>query len=77
MMASLKWYLDPLSPHQLNRKKNAVKVGPPLKTLSGSAHDSLRPRHELHVVQLIGQFESFYYNLYNCMPCSFNANEII
>ena len=36
MMARLKWYLDPPTPHQL--KKNVVKVGPPLTKFSGSAH---------------------------------------
>ena len=35
MMAVLKWYLDPLSHHQL--KKIVVKVGDPLN--NGSAHD--------------------------------------
>ena len=29
MMARLYWYLDPRSPHQL-KKKNLVKVGPPM-----------------------------------------------
>ena len=38
MIARLKWYLDPPSPHQLKKKKNIVKVGPPLTKLSGSAH---------------------------------------
>ena len=36
-MARLLWYLDPSSPHQL-RKKNVIRVGPPLIKLSGSAH---------------------------------------
>ena len=36
MMARLYWYLDHLSHHQ--QKKYVVKVGPPLKKLSGSAH---------------------------------------
>ena len=34
MIARLKWYLDPSSPHQLKK----VKVGSPLTKLSGSAH---------------------------------------
>ena len=36
MMAQLKRYLVPLSPHQL--KKNVIKFGPPLTKPSGSAH---------------------------------------
>ena len=36
MMASLNWYLDPTPPPQL---KIVVKLGPPLTTLSGSAHE--------------------------------------
>ena len=36
MVARLRWYLDPLSFHQL--KKNVVKVGPPLTKLSGYVH---------------------------------------
>ena len=38
IMARLWWYLDPSSPHQLekNEKKNVIKVGPPLTKLSGS-----------------------------------------
>ena len=32
----LKWYLNPLSPHQLKGKKNVVKVEPPLTELSGT-----------------------------------------
>ena len=36
MMAQLKLYLDPLSPHQLKKKK--IKFGPPLTKLSGSTH---------------------------------------
>ena len=36
LMARLLWYLDPLSPHQL--QKNVVGVGPPLTKLSGSRH---------------------------------------
>ena len=40
MMAHLKWYVDHLSPHQLEKKqKNVVKVEPPLTKLSVSAHD--------------------------------------
>ena len=35
-MARFKWYLDPSSPHQLNKKN--VKVGPLLAKFSGSAH---------------------------------------
>ena len=35
-MAHLLWYLDPLSPYP--KKKNIVKIGPPLTKLSGSAH---------------------------------------
>ena len=43
MMACLKCYLDSPTPHQLKKKrkkKNIVKVGPPLTTFSGSAHDA-------------------------------------
>ena len=36
MIARLKCYLDPPTP--LKKKKNVVKVGPPLTKLSGSAH---------------------------------------
>ena len=36
MMARNKCYLDPL----INLKKNVVKVGPPLKKLSGSVHEA-------------------------------------
>ena len=36
MIARLKWYLDPSSPHQLKNK--VVKVEPPLTKLSGSMH---------------------------------------
>ena len=41
MLARILWYLDPLSSHQLaklKKKKNVVKVGPPLANLSGFAH---------------------------------------
>ena len=38
MLASLWWYLNPLSSHQL-KKKHIVKAGPPLTKLSGSAHE--------------------------------------
>ena len=42
-MAHFKWYLDPSSLIKLKKskkkKKNVVKVGPPLTKLSGSAHD--------------------------------------
>ena len=38
MMARLKWYLDPPSPHELKKTTNVVKVGSPLTKLSGSAH---------------------------------------
>ena len=40
MMARFKWYLIPLSPHQLKKKqqKNVVTVRPPLTKLSGSTH---------------------------------------
>ena len=37
MMVRLYWFLDPLSLNQL--KKECKKVGPPLKKLSGSAHE--------------------------------------
>ena len=40
-MARLKWYLDPISPHQILKKttkKNIVSVGPPQTKFSGSAH---------------------------------------
>ena len=39
-MAHLQWYLDPSSLIKLKKKKkkNVVKVGPPLTKLSGSAH---------------------------------------
>ena len=37
MVAHLKSYLDPTSPHQHN--KNVIKVGPPLTKLPGSAHE--------------------------------------
>ena len=40
MLVRLWWYLDPLSYYQI--KKNIVKVGPPLKKLSGSAHEMSR-----------------------------------
>ena len=36
IMARLKWYLDPSSPHP---KKKVFKVGPPLTKLSWSAHE--------------------------------------
>ena len=39
MMAQLKWYLDPLSPHQLKKTQKNVKFGPPLTKLSGSGHE--------------------------------------
>ena len=41
-MAGLEWYFDPLTPHQLTKKKkkNFVKVGPPLTKFSGSTHAS-------------------------------------
>ena len=39
LMARLKWYLDPSSPHQTYNKEKVVKVRPPLRKLSGSAHD--------------------------------------
>ena len=47
MMTHLKWYLDPLSPHQPSnikkkKKRNDIKFGPPLTKLSGSAHDDVR-----------------------------------
>ena len=38
MLARLYWYLDPPTP-QLKKKKNVVKVGPPLTKFSESAHD--------------------------------------
>ena len=49
MMASLKWYFDPPSPHQLKQKNNKkyVKVGPPLTKLSGSAHVLVWPADNL------------------------------
>ena len=42
-MARLKWYLDPLSPNQLKKKrkeekKNVKKLDPSEKKLPGSAH---------------------------------------
>ena len=36
--ARFMWYLDPLSTHQLESKKNVIKVGPPLSKLSGSEY---------------------------------------
>ena len=38
MMAHLEWYLNPLSPYQLKKTVDLVKVKPTLKKLSGSAH---------------------------------------
>ena len=40
MMAANSGYFDPSSPDQTKRKKNVVKVGPPLTKLSGSANES-------------------------------------
>ena len=42
-MALLKWYLNPSSSRkkQTNKKKNVVKVGPPLTKLSDSTHVNL------------------------------------
>ena len=45
MMARLKWYLDPPSPHQLKKQqqkkeKNPSKLDHPLTKLCGSAHGS-------------------------------------
>ena len=37
MMTRLKWYLEPLSSHQIKR---LVKIGHPLSKLSGSAHEA-------------------------------------
>ena len=42
MMACLKCYLDPPTPHQL--KKNSFKVGPPLTKFSRSAHGNCKYR---------------------------------
>ena len=36
IMARLKWYANPLSPHHLEKRN--VKVGPPLAKLSGCTH---------------------------------------
>ena len=50
MMARLLWYIDPISPDQL--KKNVVKVGPPLTTLSGSAH--AQPQNTIYFLLTCG-----------------------
>ena len=33
-----KWYLDPLSPYQLKKKRNVIDFGPPLTKFSESVH---------------------------------------
>ena len=38
MMAHVKPYLDPISPHH-RKKTTCIKFGPPLTKLSGSAND--------------------------------------
>ena len=53
MLAQFKRYLDPLFPHQLQKKKKTViKFGPPLTKLSGSAHANVRP---VYLIQRICQ----------------------
>ena len=41
MMAHLMWYLDPLSLHQLKKKKKKGQIWTPLAKLSGLAHERL------------------------------------
>ena len=41
LMARLKWYLDPSSPHQTKKNTKIVKIGPLLTKLPRSAHASV------------------------------------
>ena len=50
MMARLKWYLDPLSLHQLIFLKK--KIGPPLTKFSGSAHAIAHLRYYQNLVSV-------------------------
>ena len=73
MMAHLKWYLAPISPHQSTIKKIVIKFGPPPTKLAGFADDNKRARASTEWGQLSS---ARFYLISNSIICVFELRRI-